>query len=359
MAKKQKRRRKDVQPKIQEATPASPVGPVMHPDVGEGFEMPEPGPITPGEMARVHRAMQEEIDKRGLGTIDDINAFLNEHFCGRPIDDILEGRDLTPEEEARQILDSLGEAENLEEALEFCRKAIERSPDAIEARAFIALSTSESHEEAILGLKTAIAVHEKYWGGDYIEENKGYFWGLMETRPYMGVRAQLVELLVDGGYEELAIREIEEMLELNPNDNQGMRDILRGLYLAVNRLDDLKKLNRQFDESMLATCAWSKAFAYCLENNVKQAEAAARKAHKANCFVLDFLTGREEPPDEDPPYYSIGSYEEAVICYRMLSPFLFYIDVSEWLESVKGLAGAPATKRAKPKKKKKTHTNSH
>ena len=52
--------------------------------------------------------------------------------------------------------------------------------------------------------------------------------------------------------------EIEGLLELNPNDNQGMRYLLMGAYLAMNRLDGARRLFEKYDERpYTATWAWA------------------------------------------------------------------------------------------------------
>ena len=51
----------------------------------------------------------------------------------------------------------------------------------------------------------------------------------------MRARLNLAGLLRAVGLEQDAITHFEALLELNPNDNQGVRDLLLGSYLAHNR----------------------------------------------------------------------------------------------------------------------------
>jgi len=46
---------------------------------------------------------------------------------------------------------------------------------------------------------------------------------------------ELAQLLRGAGRAEDAICHFEALLELNPNDNQGVRDILLGCYLRMPR----------------------------------------------------------------------------------------------------------------------------
>jgi len=57
-----------------------------------------------------------------------------------------------------------------------------------------------------------------------------------------------------------AAEEFEAMIELNPNDNQGLRDYLLGLYLALSQLDRAASLFRQYEEDSSAVFAWGRVF---------------------------------------------------------------------------------------------------
>lgn len=321
-----------------------PAGPVVDPEAESPDVAPGPG-ISSFEKDRLHRIIGDEIQNRGLETEEEINALLAE-FSGRSIDEILDAHAMTPEEEARRVLEENEETEDVEEIIDTCVEALEKDPHCIEAKMTLALAASESIEEAILRIKTAIVEHEDYWGREYMEEHRGHFWGVVDTRPYMMARAQLVQLYGIAGFFVLAAREAEEMLELNPSDNQGIRDPLRGFYLALNRLDALKALNAKYEDGAFATPAWSVALGLFLEGKQKQAEKAAAKAHAANPHVLDLLAGRKAPPEERPAMYSLGSPEEAYLCAENLAgACIEHPDLAEWLEGLKGLGEKKAGKR--------------
>src|SRR5439155_1134639 len=93
-------------------------------------------------------------------------------------------------------------------------------------------------------------VHRVMHGREFqsVEESKGHFWGMLEARPYMRARQQLADLLLDAGRVSEAIGHFEALLALNPNDNQGVRDILLGCYLAGDDLDGARRLLRVYDE---------------------------------------------------------------------------------------------------------------
>lgn len=89
-------------------------------------------------------------------------------------------------------------------------------------------------------------------------ENKTYFSGLLETRPYMGARTELAQLLCGAGRAEDAIRHFEALLELRPNDNQGVRDILLGRYLLCDKLTGAQRLLHDCRENATAIFVWGR-----------------------------------------------------------------------------------------------------
>jgi len=67
-----------------------------------------------------------------------------------------------------------------------------------------------------------VTAGEKDLGPEFFKEHKGYFGGLIETRPYMRAKVTLAMYQEYIGHTEAAIEQYEELLELNPNDNQGI-----------------------------------------------------------------------------------------------------------------------------------------
>ncbi len=72
-------------------------------------------------------------------------------------------------------------------------------------------------------------------GPEFFEENVGHFWGIVETRPYMRARLGLAFTLWGTGERDAAIEQAQDMLRLNPGDNQGVRYPLMLWLLETER----------------------------------------------------------------------------------------------------------------------------
>lgn len=85
-------------------------------------------------------------------------------------------------------------------------------------------------------------------------------WGDMNNRAYMRAIQYRADLYADEGEKEKAIELYKLLLKLNPNDNQGVRYVLAGVYVGING----EEINKMFDEGNEKQ-NWDK-----LENLVKE-----------------------------------------------------------------------------------------
>lgn len=69
-------------------------------------------------------------------------------------------------------------------------------------------------------------------------------WGDMDNRAYMRALQYQADLFADEGEKEKAIELYRLLLKLNPNDNQGARYTIAGVYAGISG----EKVNKMFDE---------------------------------------------------------------------------------------------------------------
>jgi tetratricopeptide (TPR) repeat protein len=161
----------------------------------------------------------------------------------------------------------------------------------------------------------------------------------------MRARAALAGLLADAGRTDEAVAHYEALLELNPNDNQGLRYELLDLYLETGRLAPAAALFKQFDGEGSAMFTWGRVLERFLNGAADAARAALAEARKANAYVEPFLTGRKRLPREMPDYYSPGKESEAVVCMDLIGrAWQQHPEAIAWLKSLR-LTSGPATCR--------------
>jgi len=210
------------------------------------------------------------------------------------------------------------EARTAEQARELVQRALAIDADCVDALVMMTELEADNPRDAIAGLKKAVEAGERSLGAAFFKENRGHFWGLTETRPYMRARFSLAELLRAVGHGREAMRHYAALVELNPNDNQGARDPLLGCYLAHGELTRATNLLTAYKDDSLATFAWGRVLERFLARDRKGAGAALKIARAKNPFVELLFSGLKNMPDELPEMYSPGSEEEAVFCFEHL-----------------------------------------
>jgi tetratricopeptide (TPR) repeat protein len=258
------------------------------------------------------RDVEKALGKQNFSNIGDVNAFLaNLMGAGGPLFE--DDGPLSAKEQAQDIAYDAMEAESAAKARKLAKQALTKDPDCVDALVLLVNLDARTPKEAIEALQKAVAAGERSLGAKFFKENKGYFWGLIETRPYMRALESLARLLRADERNPDAIHIYEKILALNPNDNQGVRDPLLGLYLATNNLEATRKLLEDYKDDDMANFAWGRVLERFLSADLPGAAAALKTARKANHFVELYLSGQKELPKSLPDMYSSGSEEEAAL----------------------------------------------
>lgn len=228
------------------------------------------------------------------------------------------GREMSALDEAQDIMFEAWEAPTLQQAVALAKKALSVSEDCADAYTMLAETTSNSVEEAIELYRKGVEAGERALGKEAFTDDVGHFWGLLETRPYMRARLGLAQCLFWVGKREEAVECYWEMLRLNPNDNQGVRDILISLLIELGRDEDAEKLHDQYKEEYVASWVYSRALLdFRKHGDSKIANKSMKTALGRNTFVPAYLLGRRKIPKELPEHYGIGDNNEAVIYAEM------------------------------------------
>ncbi len=221
-------------------------------------------------------------------------------------------RDPSPLDVARRLAMQAAEAPDPRKRVALARKAIEASPDCAEAYLLLA-EHAGSRKEALALYEEAVGAGTRALGPGPFRDAEGHFWGLIETRPYMRARLGLAESQWASGRRQEAVDHLDAMLRLNPGDNQGVRYILAGWLLNLDRLDELDALLGRFDEDS-ATWAYSRALlGFRRVGDSPASRKLLQAAKKTNRHVPAYLVGRKPLPPEPPPFYSPGDEDDAIL----------------------------------------------
>src|SRR5262245_32913679 len=159
----------------------------------------------------------------------------------------------TPLGKAQALLHRAFEKPDEQRRVQLGKDALAICPDGADADVLLA-ENATSRKEALRLYEQGVAAGERALGAGAFGRGVGHFWGLLETRPYLRSRLGLAHSLWAAGRRDEAVRHLQDMLRLNPTDNQGVRYTLAGFLLFLDRDDDLARLLQEYDE---ASAAWS------------------------------------------------------------------------------------------------------
>jgi tetratricopeptide (TPR) repeat protein len=221
------------------------------------------------------------------------------------------GHQDTPLGQAQALMYRAFEERDERHRVRLAQEAMVICPDCADAYVLLA-ENAPSRKEARRLYEQGVAAGERALGAEAFERDAGHFWGILPTRPYMRARLGLAHALWTAGRRDEAVQHLQDMLRLNPNDNQGVRYTLAGFLLFLDRDDDLARLLDQYDE---ASAGWSytKALlAFRQHGDTPEARRLLKEAKQINKHVPAYLLGEKFPPTKPPDYYSPGADSEAL-----------------------------------------------
>jgi tetratricopeptide (TPR) repeat protein len=218
----------------------------------------------------------------------------------------------TPLDQAHEHLLHAYQEPDEQRRVQLAKDALAICPDCADTYVLLA-EHARNRKEALRLYEQGLAAGERVLGPEPFRTGVGRFWGLLETRPYLRARLGLAHALWTAGQRDQAVRHLQDMLRLNPNDNQGVRSTLAGFLLFLDRDDDLAQLLQEYAEEASATWAYTKALlAFRKHGDTPEARRLLQGAKKTNQHVPAYLLGRKFPPSRRPGSYSPGDENEAL-----------------------------------------------
>jgi hypothetical protein len=152
----------------------------------------------------------------------------------------------------------------------------------------------------------------------FIKDNTGHFWLMHETRPYMQLRAHRAKINALHANIPAAQTELEELLVLNPNDNQANRYLLMNCYIINGEWQKLDALLANVDSEELHATASRALNEYHKNGESNKAKQYKKQLKQLNKHFIKLLTGQEKLKSDDFDFYSPGSKEEVGVYLESL-----------------------------------------
>jgi tetratricopeptide (TPR) repeat protein len=193
------------------------------------------------------------------------------------------------------------------------RRALKIDPRAIDGFVLLALHAVTSPERIAL-LREALRIGSVVWAPLLERPPEGFFWGELNTRPYMRANHDLALALWECGERAEAIALADHLLRINPNDNQGVRYLALTWNAALANWPKVEEILERYR----GEAATEYAYAKCL--NAYRTGSGAEEALAGACAANPFVPGLLLKPGlarvKIGEYVVCGSEEEALSYVR-------------------------------------------
>lgn len=260
-------------------------------------------------MDKVMSDLGKLLSQQDFQSIEEANEFLANNVMGAPLPSMAPE---TPLEEAQELIYEAWETNSPRQRVRLAKKALKISESCVDAYVILAEDDAKTVRDAHNLYAAGVRAGEQLLGDEY-EETVGHFWGITSTRPYMRARAGMASTLWQMGQHTAAIAHYQELLRLNPMDNQGNRYLLFTHLLSHGLPDEIENLLAAYPDD--ASASWNYNWALYLfkyEQGSPQANKQLKVALGRNAHIPDFLLKRRRLPRQRPAYMSFGDDSEAV-----------------------------------------------
>jgi len=261
---------------------------------------------------KVFQDLQRILESQDFKSEDDVRKFMD-GLMGKPIPSFPK-ESLTIKEQAQDLIFEAVEQPE-DKGYQLALKALRMDPDCIEAYEYLG-ALEPIPETAILYYKNGIEIGKRIFAKTHFKTGIGNFWMIHETRPFMRCLQAYADCFKDMGRYHDAVSVYEEMISLNPNDNQGVRDQLLLYLIKINEYNKYRKYDKLYKDDLGAFMSFNRAlFAFKTVGSSSNSNELLQQAIKSNKYVIPRLISKSIS-DDFPEVYGMGDENEAIYyCY--------------------------------------------
>ncbi|MBM4461779.1 MAG: tetratricopeptide repeat protein [Chloroflexi bacterium] len=218
---------------------------------------------------------------------------------------------------------------------------VAQMPDHLDAIHHLALVISErnSVDRSRDLWDQAVRIGRKAFPQDFQLGRDRLEWGWLENRPYLRCLHALALSRYEEGRTEEALRLYQELLCLNPNDNQGVRALAEHALFKLGRLEEALEITEQYRDDVMPETLYGRALALFKLGRRREATAALKEAVEYLPLVRKELlkTRHRLPRTAMPDRVTVGGADEAYYYWEDWGKFWEEDpEALEWLRAITG-----------------------
>ena len=268
--------------------------------------------------------LEEYLYKNPIKDVKQRNDYIRQFA----IDNKVEPRVMISEyyyEEMCDYLEKSYNAKTKKERLNILQKAHELDDTNIDVEVGIIELSIKDNQKRYQALKELLQTSTEYMKADgwFHKDCIGDFWGIIETRPYMRLYFEYMELSKKLGKMEVAANIGEEMLRLCEGDNLGIRYSLMHIYAYLEREKPVLELLKRYKDEYSIQFYLPVSVLYYKIDDEEKSKLYIKKCMEINEDTKTFLKGLTE--------YQLIEYTQSMskLGYRIGTMDEFFACLSE------------------------------
>jgi len=213
----------------------------------------------------------------------------------------------------------------LKKADKIFRSIIEEHPEHIDAHHHLAMLLTQQgkKEEAFQLWEKAVGIGTQCFSKDFAMGNDLLEWGWIENRPFLRAYDGLGLAYLEKKEVEKALSIFNNLLALNPNDNQGVRDLIVECNFALNRPEKVLRVCDKYPDDAMAHMSYGRPLALFQLGKKDEAEKAMKDAIKYLPLVAEELikTKHKKPEGMMNGYITMGGPDEAYDYWKRVGKY--------------------------------------
>lgn len=250
---------------------------------------------------------------------------------------------------AQDIMYEAWEVESQGERIKLAKEALSVSGDCADAYNLLAETEAETLYEVKELYQKGMKAGRRALGEEFFNDKDSPFWGYTPSRSYMRSHCGFMECLWALGEHREAIKQANELLKLNANDNQGVRYILIAYLSEIGLYGELNKFINYSEHKDDCAAEWlyTRALLSFVNNGDSvKANNDLKAALKRNQYIPEYLTGKKNIPNVLPDRITMGGEDEG-FCYasRYMKAWKKVSGAIDWFKEKAGIKIIPKVGR--------------
>ena len=280
-------------------------------------------------MKELQKYIEDLGDKVNDDNIDDYTQQFIREYNRKVTLERMGHLEKSDEDKANDLYEEALETYNPTRAKKLLKNALQLYPDFLDAKVELASYTRDTQKR--FKEYDKLANEEKNnleKQGFFSKDSIGYFYGILETRPYIRLLFRTATEYREMGAFRKAMAVYEKIIELNENDNTGSRFELMGIYATLEETEKMDAIIKKYPGDTVPGLLFQYVLAYkTLDfiNAKKYIKKLYKFVPKIKDLLLDRIDLEEFVSGILPGYYSPYSLEE-VMMYMNAFEHLFMDD---------------------------------